>query len=86
MKRIIEIFMPALPTPIVCCVVLFAAILEAYLSGAPLVGLFLDPRFLLVYAIGVVHILYGKVVESEWLDAFGYVNVTTLQLLVVIVA
>ena len=77
---------PYIPTVMVCCVVFVATILEALLNGTALSQALLDPRTILVYLIAVVHIVFCKVIDNEWLDALGHIYVVLLQIIVAVVA
>ena len=77
---------PYIPTVMVCCAVFVASILEALLDGTALSQALLDPRTILVYLIAVVHIVFCKVIDNEWLDALGHVYVVLLQIIVAVVA
>lgn len=77
---------PYIPTVMVCCTVFVASILEALLDGTALSQALLDPRTILVYLIAVVHIVFCKLIDNEWLDALGHVYVVLLQIVVAVIA
>ena len=56
------------------------------LDGTALSQALLDPRTMLVYLIAVVHIVFCKVIDNEWLDALGHVYVVLLQIIVAVIA
>ncbi len=77
---------PYIPTVMVCAAVFVASILEALIDGTELSQALFDPRTILVYLIAVVHIVFCKVIDNDWLDALGHVYVVLLQIIVAVIA
>lgn len=77
---------PYIPTLLVCFAVFLASITEAMMAGTTMNQAFFDPKIILVYLIAVAHIVFCKVIDNEWLDAFGYIYVILLQIIVAVIA
>lgn len=75
-----------IPTVLVCFAVFLASIIEAMMAGTTINQAFIDPKIILVYLIAVAHIVFCKIIDNEWLDAFGHIYAVLLQIIVAVIA